>query len=158
MGNSLEQKVSSYCRKFETHGILCNHALKVLDAMNIKQILEHYILKRWTRDAMMGSHRDWKGQHIDLDIKAHFMKLYKKLCPSMVKLINRASETHETYSFLSTVYEESNKIVENMLAKNSMDEGSIGILIVSTSISGGEIKSNMDTIDVDGSIGINNTD
>ncbi|WJX62436.1 hypothetical protein P8452_47433 [Trifolium repens] len=78
-------------------------------------IPSHYILKRWTRDARSGSNRDWKGRHIDLDIKAHFMKRYNDLCPRMVKLTNRASETHEGYTFLSKVYEESNKIID-MLA------------------------------------------
>ncbi|GAU26907.1 hypothetical protein TSUD_03100 [Trifolium subterraneum] len=78
MGNPMEQKVSCECRKFETHGILCNHALKVLDVMNIKLISEHYILKRWTRDARLGSNQDWKGKHVELDIKAHFMKRYNE--------------------------------------------------------------------------------
>ncbi|PNY03008.1 protein FAR1-related sequence 5-like [Trifolium pratense] len=54
MGNPVEQYVYCDCRKFETHGILCSHALKVLDVMNIKLIPEHYILKRWTRDARLG--------------------------------------------------------------------------------------------------------
>jgi zinc finger SWIM domain-containing protein 3 len=143
MGNHLDQKVSCECRKFETHGILCCHALNFLDAMNIKKIPEHYILKRWTRDARLGSNRDWKGQHIDLDIKSHFMKRYTELYPRMVKLANGASVTHETCSYLSKVYEESSKIVENMLAKNSMDKESIGMRTVSISISGGEIESNV---------------
>ncbi|GAU23100.1 hypothetical protein TSUD_184010 [Trifolium subterraneum] len=157
-GNLLDQKVSCDCRKFETHGILCSHAIKVLDAMNIKLIPEHYILKRWTRDARLGSNMDWKGQHIDLDIKAHFMKRYNELCPRMVKLINRASETHETYTFMSKVYEESGKIVENMLAKKSTDVESIGIPHVSISISTGEIDNNVDTIDVGGPRGIKKKD
>jgi hypothetical protein len=101
MGNHVEQKVSCDCRKFETHGILCSHALKVLDVMNIKQIPEHYILKRWTRDARLGSNQDWKGRHVELDIKAHFMKRYNELCPRMIKLTNKASGTHEAYTFLS---------------------------------------------------------
>jgi zinc finger SWIM domain-containing protein 3 len=107
--------------------------------MNIKLIPSHYILKRWTRDARSGSNRDWKGRHIDLDIKAHFMKRYNDLCPRMVKLTNRASETHEGYTFLSKVYEESNKIID-MLAKKPMDEESIGMCHVSISIENGEAK------------------
>ncbi|KAK2358454.1 protein FAR1-RELATED SEQUENCE [Trifolium repens] len=139
IGNFEDQMVACDCRKFETHGILCSHALKVLDAMNIKLIPSHYILKRWTRDARSGSNRDWKGRHIDLDIKAHFMKRYNDLCPRMVKLTNRASETHEGYTFLSKVYEESNKIID-MLAKKPMDEESIGMCHVSISIENGEAK------------------
>lgn len=45
MGN-LVDFFCCHCRKFETHGILCSHALKFLDVMNIKLIPEYYILKR----------------------------------------------------------------------------------------------------------------
>jgi len=58
IGNPIEQKVSCDCHKFETHVILCSHALKVLDVINIKLIPETYILKRWTRDARLGSDQD----------------------------------------------------------------------------------------------------
>ena len=145
IGSFEDQKVACDCRKFETHGILCSHALKVLDAMNIKLIPSHYILKRWTREARSGSNRDWKGHHIDLDIKAHFMKRYNDLCPRMVKLTNRGSETHETYRFLSKVYEESSKIVEDMLANKRTGGESIGTCHVSISITNGEIDNNVNT-------------
>jgi len=45
------------------------------------------------------------------------MKRYNELCPQMLKLTNRASESHETYTYLSKVYEESSKIVDDMLTK-----------------------------------------
>ncbi|XP_058785000.1 protein FAR1-RELATED SEQUENCE 5-like [Vicia villosa] len=135
MGDPMEQKVSCACRKFETHGILCSHALKVLDVMNIKLIPEQYILKRWTRGARLGSNQDWDGRHVELDMKAHFMKRYNELCPRMIKLTNRASESHETYTFLSKVYEESSKIIDDMLAKEYVDEKSSGMVHVSISTS-----------------------
>jgi zinc finger SWIM domain-containing protein 3 len=135
IGNPMEQKVSCDCRKFETHGILCCHALKVLDVMNIKLIPEHYILKRWTRDARLGSNQDWKGRHVELDIKAHFMMRYNELCPRMIKLTNKSSETHETYTFMSKVCEESSKIIDDMLAKKHVD----GEVHVSISIGNDEI-------------------
>lgn len=43
--------VACTCMKFESLGILCSHALKVLDYRNIKIVPSRYILKRWTRDA-----------------------------------------------------------------------------------------------------------
>jgi zinc finger SWIM domain-containing protein 3 len=145
IGNPLEQKVSCDCRKFETHGILCCHALKVLDAMNIKSIPEHYILKRWTRDARVGSNQDWKGRHVELDIKAHFMMRYNELCPRMLKLTNKSSETHETYTFMSKVCEESGKIIDDMLAKKHVDGELDGEVRVSISIGKDEID-NMETV------------
>jgi zinc finger SWIM domain-containing protein 3 len=46
--NSLEHNVSCSCGKFERCGILCCHALKILDVMNINVLPKKYILKRWT--------------------------------------------------------------------------------------------------------------
>lgn len=70
-GSSTEYKVSTYgqvreytvlysseddtvvcsCMNFQFVGVLCSHALKVLDFRNIKIVPSQYILKRWTRDA-----------------------------------------------------------------------------------------------------------
>ncbi|KAM0909827.1 hypothetical protein ACQ4PT_014552 [Festuca glaucescens] len=48
-GNPSEQSVSCSCRKFETLGFLCSHALKILDTMDIKYLPDTYLLKRWTK-------------------------------------------------------------------------------------------------------------
>lgn len=47
----LESIVICSCKKFEFAGILCSHALKILDVNNIKYVPKKYILKRWTVDA-----------------------------------------------------------------------------------------------------------
>ncbi|KAF8023048.1 hypothetical protein BT93_F0515 [Corymbia citriodora subsp. variegata] len=39
------------CGKFESVGILCSHALKVLNSENIFKIPSRYLLKRWTKSA-----------------------------------------------------------------------------------------------------------
>ncbi|KAK0590039.1 hypothetical protein LWI29_021993 [Acer saccharum] len=49
--NLSDETVACNCMKFEFMGVLCSHALKVLDYRNIKVLPSHYILKRWTRDA-----------------------------------------------------------------------------------------------------------
>jgi hypothetical protein len=46
----------------------------------------------------------------------------------MLKLTNRASESHETYTYLSKVYEESSKIVDDMLTKKYVDGESSGMV------------------------------
>ncbi|WOL03989.1 protein FAR1-RELATED SEQUENCE 5-like isoform X1 [Canna indica] len=43
--------VSCSCRKFESMGILCMHALKVLNNNNILHLPTQYVLKRWKKDA-----------------------------------------------------------------------------------------------------------
>ena len=62
--NPTDQMVSCSCRLFERIGILCRHALKGLDLMNIKLLPEKYILKRWTRDARSEIVQDMHGKDI----------------------------------------------------------------------------------------------
>ncbi|XP_058721616.1 protein FAR1-RELATED SEQUENCE 5-like [Vicia villosa] len=150
IGNLVDQNVVCDCHKFETYGILCSHALKVLDVMNIKLIPHHYILKRWTRDARLGNNQDLKKKHIELDIKAHFMERYNELCPRMVKLIHKASKSHETYTFLSKVYEESDKTIDDMLTKKFVGGESLETRHASVSIGNEKIDNNVETVDVDG--------
>nr|XP_023916993.1 protein FAR1-RELATED SEQUENCE 5-like [Quercus suber] len=57
--------VQCSCMKFSFLGILCSHALKVLDKKNVKRIPAHYVLKRWTQDAKAGSIKDYRG----IDVK-----------------------------------------------------------------------------------------
>jgi len=46
--------ISCSCRKFESFGILCCHCLKIFIHMDVNTILEHYMLKRWTKSARSG--------------------------------------------------------------------------------------------------------
>ncbi|KAF1884192.1 hypothetical protein Lal_00035259, partial [Lupinus albus] len=141
MRNLVDQKVAcDYC-KLETHGILCSHALKVFDVMNVKIIPQHYILKRWTREARVGMNQDWKAQHIELDIKANFMNRYNILCPRVLYT--------KKISCVSHFKKESHEIIEEMLAKNSMDVESIANCHVSISITNSKIQNNMNAIAID---------
>ncbi|XP_007031717.2 PREDICTED: protein FAR1-RELATED SEQUENCE 7 [Theobroma cacao] len=49
--NLADNTVFCSCMKYEFMGVLCSHALKVLDYRNIRLLPSQYILKRWTRDA-----------------------------------------------------------------------------------------------------------
>lgn len=76
-GNPVEQTSSCSCGQFDRLGILCAHALKVLDLMNIKLLPNHYLLKRWTREAKSGTIQDTKGRDIIEDPKLDAMLRYK---------------------------------------------------------------------------------
>jgi zinc finger SWIM domain-containing protein 3 len=67
MWNPLDQTLSCSCRKFETFGILCRHALKILDVWGIKLIPDGYILKRWRRDAKDENEKQFLKNDIELD-------------------------------------------------------------------------------------------
>nr|CAD1826991.1 unnamed protein product [Ananas comosus var. bracteatus] len=49
--------VNCSCKKFETMGVLCSHALKTLNLKNADRIPERYILKRWTKEAKKGLYK-----------------------------------------------------------------------------------------------------
>ncbi|KAK7316134.1 hypothetical protein VNO77_34895 [Canavalia gladiata] len=49
--DSSNETISCSCMKFEYVGVLCCHALKVLDYRNIRIVPYRYTLKRWTKDA-----------------------------------------------------------------------------------------------------------
>ncbi|KAK1558717.1 hypothetical protein Q3G72_005745 [Acer saccharum] len=53
--NSISCDVSCCCMLYESMGMLCRHALKVLDFNNVTSIPSRYILKRWTKEAKKGN-------------------------------------------------------------------------------------------------------
>jgi zinc finger SWIM domain-containing protein 3 len=85
VGDTLEKKASCNCGQFARTDVLCSHALKVLDLMNIKLLPNHYVLKHWTREANYGTIQDNKGKRIIEDPKFDAMLRYK--CLSKKSLI-----------------------------------------------------------------------
>ena len=61
---ALTTTVQCSCMKFSFLGILCSHALKVIDKKNVKRIPVHYVLKRSTQDAKVGSIEDYHDNDI----------------------------------------------------------------------------------------------
>ncbi|XP_062185420.1 protein FAR1-RELATED SEQUENCE 11 [Phragmites australis] len=47
--NQREELISCSCQMFESSGILCRHALRVLSTLNYFQIPDHYLPVRWRR-------------------------------------------------------------------------------------------------------------
>ncbi|KAK2966756.1 hypothetical protein RJ640_003069 [Escallonia rubra] len=90
--------LSCSCRKFETVGILCGHALKVLDVLGVKYIPETYILK---------SDR------------------YRELWPNAVRLAHKASEFKDGYLLYKSRMKELDKEIEELRKKHfeCMDHG-----------------------------------
>ena len=70
-------QVSCTCQLFERCGILCSHALKGLDMINIKGIPESYLLKTWAKRAKYGLVQEnnrcvAKQVAVDLDMNARY--------------------------------------------------------------------------------------
>uniref|UniRef100_A0A2N9FJV3 Protein FAR1-RELATED SEQUENCE n=1 Tax=Fagus sylvatica TaxID=28930 RepID=A0A2N9FJV3_FAGSY len=107
------------CRKFETFGILCCHALKVFDVLDIKIIPGLYLLKRWTREAKNGYVLDRSGRDVQEDVNLDITARYRRLCPRLVRLASRAADFEEAYVLVERAVNELEKQVEDIAKKSS---------------------------------------
>ncbi|XP_043710576.1 protein FAR1-RELATED SEQUENCE 5-like [Telopea speciosissima] len=61
------------CKKFESFGILCCHVMKIMERLDIKVILEAYILNRWTRGARKMVVEDISRKEVEEDVNLDFI-------------------------------------------------------------------------------------
>ena len=99
-GEKICQKIRCTCQKFENIGILCDHAIKALDSMNVMEIPERYILGRWRLDAKSGEIKGGKVEVDENDPKLEILARYRDLCPRMVKLATQASVYKSAYQLV----------------------------------------------------------
>ncbi|XP_062014022.1 protein FAR1-RELATED SEQUENCE 5-like [Rosa rugosa] len=108
--------VSCSCRLFEMKGVVCRHIIKVLrEVMQIKEIPEHYILKRWTKKARAESVQDMHGREIQPDPKLQQASWYRSLCSTYIRISNRASENEKAYKLAMIHAEKLAKEIEDLL-------------------------------------------
>ncbi|KAJ0978291.1 hypothetical protein J5N97_013765 [Dioscorea zingiberensis] len=107
----LDGTISCSCKKIESVGILCAHALKVLNLNNIFQIPSQYILKRWTKDAKVGiiCHENV------VEAKDSFGLRRSKLMNKAAFVVSKAMMTEETQAFFDTFLDAALKNIEDML-------------------------------------------
>ncbi|KAK2429529.1 protein FAR1-RELATED SEQUENCE [Trifolium repens] len=117
--NSEDQSVDCSCRLFQFIGILCCHALRVLNHLNIIVIPQKYILKRWTKQARSGCVLDSKGQIIKEDPKLVVSNRLKDLCRTAVGISSKAAESGEASAFLARILMEADIEVDKILSKRS---------------------------------------
>ncbi|KAK2968072.1 hypothetical protein RJ640_000487 [Escallonia rubra] len=117
--------LSCSCRNFETVGILCGHALKVLDVLGVKYIPETYILKRWTRGERDGCALEDDGLDIHRSEGLNISDRYRELRPDAVRLAHKASEFKDGYVLYKTRMKELDKEIEELRKKHYefMDHG-----------------------------------
>ncbi|KAL6291462.1 hypothetical protein ACE6H2_008972 [Prunus campanulata] len=119
--NSSDDAVICSCKKFDSVGFLCSHALKVLDHMNIKVVPSKYILKRWTKDARLGSARESDVSSIRDNPKLVVASRYKNMCGRIVMLSAKASESEEAFQFAVGQLDEVMEGVEKILTLKPQD-------------------------------------
>jgi zinc finger SWIM domain-containing protein 3 len=115
IGDPSEQKVLCSCRQFDRIGILCGHALKVLDLMNIKSLPPHYVLKRWTREARSGTVQDNEGRNIIENPNMDAMLSYRYMSQKFHNLADRASNFPECVMLVNSTLDNLGKQIEEKI-------------------------------------------
>ncbi|XP_043700256.1 protein FAR1-RELATED SEQUENCE 1-like [Telopea speciosissima] len=105
-------------RKFETFGILCRHALKIFERLDITLIPEAYVLSRWTHVARSMTVEAIKGIQIEENVNLDFTKHYRILCPKLVKITSQVSNSAEGYALVSSVASDLCKQLDNLQIGN----------------------------------------
>ncbi|XP_059315442.1 protein FAR-RED IMPAIRED RESPONSE 1-like [Lycium ferocissimum] len=100
--NQSTKVLSCSCKLFEFSGVLCRHALKILDTLNVKdKIPDHYIMKRWTKDVTNLVEMVIKAFTEGSDPKVEVSTRYRHLCKTFVEIASEASESKEGYELVA---------------------------------------------------------
>lgn len=116
VGDPSEQTSICSCGQFNRIGILCGHALKVLDLMNIKSLPAQYILKRWTREARSGIVTDSKGINIIENPMMEASLRYKFLSHRFLTLAQQAASYPECTLLVNNTLDILSKQIEEHLS------------------------------------------
>ncbi|XP_061998835.1 protein FAR1-RELATED SEQUENCE 5-like [Rosa rugosa] len=89
------QTITCSCMKFNFVGILCRHAMKVLDRKNVRRIPPTCILNRWSKEAKARSITSYHGPKTNENLKQSIGKRYSHLCRNYREIASFASEHEE---------------------------------------------------------------
>lgn len=147
--NSSDETVECSCMKFEYAGILCSHALKVLDVRSIKVVPEKYILKRWTKDARVEDIENFDECITKEDPKLLMLSRYKDLTQKAIRLSTWAADSEEGYLFLNRIFKDSMVGLEKIYSKKYHE-----INKICTDATQSEDDDNIEDANYDGRLGL----
>ena len=101
-----EKLASCSCKKFEFEGFACHHVLSVMRQSCIRYLPKHYILKRWTKKARVGTFVDKDGFEIRSYCADSFLARHSLLSCIFNALIEEASSLKECYEILGSKHAE----------------------------------------------------
>lgn len=90
--------------------------MKVLDLINIKLLPDHYVLKRWTREAKFGTIHDNQGRSIIENPKLDAMLRYKFLSHKFLSLAYQAANYPECCSLMDNALDCLGRQVEDKIS------------------------------------------
>jgi hypothetical protein len=97
------------CSKFDRDGMVCCHIMKVLTRLGIKQIPDHYILKRWTQKVVEYTEKISAVASVQPDFIARGMPLsssktlwFANLSTAFADLVGEGCLSKERYTIMQT--------------------------------------------------------
>nr|XP_023875960.1 protein FAR1-RELATED SEQUENCE 9-like [Quercus suber] len=109
--------VQCSCMKFSFVEILCSHALKVLDKKNVKRIPAHYVLKRWTQDANVGSIKDYRGINVKGSAQESVGKCLSHLSHKCLQINTLVAKREMVYEHVDKCFDKLLKDLQEMRIK-----------------------------------------
>ncbi|KAF1864300.1 hypothetical protein Lal_00029458 [Lupinus albus] len=98
---NLDSKVAKCdCQMYEFMGILCRHILVIFQAKGVVQIPDHFILKRWTKEANKGIEASYIENNFDAEFTTS--KIVRRMHAQQQAsiLVDLAEESEEMYKFI----------------------------------------------------------
>lgn len=124
---SMDDYLMCSCRHFETNGILCSHAIKVLrDGMNCIEVPTHHIMKRWTTNARSIDVSDMHQYNINVNPNLEESERARHLCRVYTKISYRAAQFKDVYTYALQTGIRLHEEIEHMI-QTHMDNRPIGI-------------------------------
>ncbi|KAL7220215.1 hypothetical protein ACSBR2_013142 [Camellia fascicularis] len=102
--NEKECEVHCLCHLFEFRGILCRHAIVVLNKNKVKKVPSRYILSRWRKD-LRHRHSFIKCSYNDQETNEQVQQ-YDKLCSYFYEIAKIAAESEEKCNHLMSCLSE----------------------------------------------------
>ncbi|XP_057452968.1 protein FAR-RED IMPAIRED RESPONSE 1-like [Lotus japonicus] len=79
--------------------------------MDVKSVLEQYVLKRWTKLARSGELPNGSTNHVEKDAHLSTTQSYAEICPHLIRIATEACRSKETTVFLNKVVD----LLENQM-------------------------------------------
>ncbi|XP_019084319.1 PREDICTED: protein FAR-RED ELONGATED HYPOCOTYL 3-like [Camelina sativa] len=90
--DDISQTIHCGCMKFSFAGILCRHALKVLDKKNVRRIPSTYILTRWSKEAKTRRISYYHPKTLNETEKQSIGRRYSHICRTFREIASVAAD------------------------------------------------------------------
>ncbi|XP_010507064.1 PREDICTED: protein FAR1-RELATED SEQUENCE 3-like [Camelina sativa] len=90
--DAISQTIHCGCMKFSFAGILCRHALKVLDKKNVRRIPSTYILTRWSKEAKTRRISYYHPKTLNETEKQSIGRRYSHICRTFREIASVAAD------------------------------------------------------------------